>query len=133
LCLIFEDHSNAVSDFIDVKKARQVSSHPNWARANLALSPRASIIPILVSPATKADKAALPHLETVLFWDIAAFREWADRALTVVRELRATFPGNADFAWRSEAMERYKRAAMDPQGLVALLAPLKASVVLALK
>jgi len=128
MCFIFEDHSNAKSGTLDVKKARQVGSHPNWAKANLNLSPTSSVLPVLISPVATADKDALPHLDGVFLWDLADFREWANNALTVVRELRRTFPGSPDIVWRSTAAERYRTSTMDPSGLAAYLAKSPASI-----
>ena len=120
-CFIFEDHSNAISPCLDVTKARQAASHPKWARANLKLSLNALVLPVLISPVTKADSDALPHLDNVLLWRIEDFRRWADQAITVVRELRRTFPGAADIAWRSTAVERYRQSLLDPSGLAGYL------------
>jgi hypothetical protein len=50
---------------LDVTKARQASTHPNWVRANLPLSQTAEILPVLISPVKVADTDALPHLGEV--------------------------------------------------------------------
>lgn len=104
LCLIFEDHSDAKSSALDVSKARQVSSHPNWVRQYLDLAPDARVVPVLVSSVTTADADALPHLNDVLLWPIDEFRGWAERALSAFRQIRNIYPGSpGDLAWRAEA------------------------------
>lgn len=122
LCFIFEDHSNASSSsLLDVTKARQVSSHPNWVRANIQLDHDADVVPVLISPVAKADSDALPHLKNVSFWPIDEFRDWVLNSLRVVRDLRREFPGAGDLAWRAQAMELYRQHQIDPEGLRAFL------------
>lgn len=119
LCLIFESHSNAEEgSSLDVTKARQVSTHPNWVRTNLPVSESAEIVPVLVTPVRVADGDAIPHLADVCLWSIEDFRDWARNALAVIRELRRTYPGSGDLAWREEAARKYVENRMDPKGLV---------------
>lgn len=107
-CLIFEAHSNAKPESsLDVTKARQASTHPNWVRANLPVSKTAEILPVLISPVKVADTDALPHLGDVSLWNIEDFRTWARKAVALIRELRRTYPGSGDLAWREEAARRY--------------------------
>jgi hypothetical protein len=119
LCLIFEDHSNAVGESsLNVTKARQVSTHPNWVRKNLELSKGAEVVPVLITPVKVADGDALPHLGGVCLWDIEDFRKWAQNALGVIREVRRTYPGSGNLEWRETTARRYVENRMDPIGLV---------------
>jgi len=105
-CLVFEDHAGAEEDAVlDVKKARQVSSHPTWIRANVEGSANSEILPILVTPAKKAKPAALPHLAAVSLWPLTQFREWASSALSAIRDLRKTFVEPGNLIWRASAAE----------------------------
>jgi hypothetical protein len=125
LCLIFEDHSDATSASLSVEKARQVASHPRWAKENLGLAKTAEVIPILVSSVSEADTDALPHLEGVSFWPIEEFRKWAEAGLEALRRARETYPGHAgDLAWRAEARASLAAAGVD---LAHLLSTLRAS------
>lgn len=122
LCFIFEDHSDAEnSSSLSVTKARQVASHPNWVSENLPLSSGAEVLPVLITPVGKADVDAIPHLKNVAVWKIEDFREWAVRALTVVRELRRTYPGSGDLSWREQAAQKYIENRIDPKGIVEML------------
>jgi hypothetical protein len=118
LCFIFEDHSNAeATSSLDVSKARQAATHPNWVHANLPLNKDAEIVSILVTPVKVADWDALPHLSNVAYWDIDSFRQWGKDALKIIRELRRDFPGAGDQSWRDFAMKRYRSLGMDPRSL----------------
>ena len=76
------------------------------------------------------DTDALPHLSEVALWKIDDFRKWADNALTVVRQLRATFPGPGDLVWRAEAATAYMENVIDPTGLLAIFQSQPASKLL---
>jgi hypothetical protein len=112
LCFVFEDHAGATNDVLDATKARQAFSHPNWIRDHVALLEPATILPVLVTPVTKAKSGALPHLHTVALWEIDGFREWAGQALRTLRVLRRTFGQAGDLAWRAEASETFEQAGM---------------------
>ena len=129
LCIIFEDHSGASpSSALNVTKARQVSSHPNWVREKLPVSKNASILPVLITPVKQADTDALPHLKEVYLWDLEEFRNWVTMALTVVRELRSIFPGIGDLAWRAVVAEKYVENGIDPASIISLLKSKPAAV-----
>lgn len=132
LCLIFEDHSDAdPASRLHVNKARQVASHPNWARARLHLAPNAAVVPLLVTPVLSADPEALPHLGEVCLWRLDDFRAWAAAALDTVRELRRTFPGSGDPEWRARAARLFVDRDLDPEGLVLQLRARPAATLLA--
>lgn len=124
VCLVFEDHSDATKvTVLDITKARQVHSHPNWIRANsdIKLPPNSQIWPVLLSPIAKAKKAAKPHLDGVLFWNKDEFVKWATDALQVIRVLRKTYsePGNQE--WRSMVIEELREKKLDALSIMDFL------------
>ncbi len=123
VCLVFEDNAGGGEDpIIDVTRARQVSSHPKWMRANVAASSQARILPVLVTPAQKVRLAAVPHLDGVGLWPIADMREWARQALGAIRELRKTFVEPGDLEWRAKAAEVFEQNGLSAQQLLSELA-----------
>ena len=115
---VFEDHANAdPRSVLSPTKARQAASHPDWIRTNIPRISNGSILPVLISPVKKADQGALPSLKKVSFWEIDEFRNWANSALDVVRDLRRHFPGSGDLAWRAEAAERLVEARIEAKRL----------------
>lgn len=123
IALVFEDHANAVADtaVIDATKARQAASHPDWLREHVPGAAGASILPILVTPAKKAKQGAVPHLGRVSYWSLDDFRDWAEGALVVVRELRRSFVEPGDLVWRAQAAEALASIRADAPGLAAWL------------
>jgi hypothetical protein len=117
--VVFEDHVNAKAEtaVVDATKARQASSHPNWIRESVPGAAEALIYPVLVTVARKAKSGALPHLQNVYHWDAEEFREWAEQALVVVRELRRDFVESGDLAWRAQAAEALAAIHADAAGL----------------
>jgi hypothetical protein len=130
LCFVFEDHAGATNDVLDATKARQVFSHPNWIRDHAALPEGATILPVLVTPVTKAKSGAVPHLHTVSLWPIEEFRHWAGLALRTLRELRRTFGQPGDLVWRADAAERFEEAGLGADQLYQFLKPRIASALL---
>lgn len=130
-CFIFEDHSDAKRESVlSVDKARQVCTHPNWVRENLAVEKDATVVAILVTPVSLADDAALPHLKEVLVWNLDEFRKWANNALSVVREIRKEYPNSGDLAWRATAAEKLAAASVTPDALLNMLKGRVGSMVL---
>ena len=119
VCIVFEDHAGAEeTSSINVTKARQVSSHPQWMRANVSAAKTARILPVLVTPCTKADSDALPHLENVAYWKLADFQDWAKSALAIIRELRGSFVESGDLTWRATTSGVLKDNGFDAISLV---------------
>lgn len=120
---VFEDHANASVDaVIDATKARQAASHPDWLREHVPGTAGANIQTILVSPAGKAKKGAMPHLGRVAYWGLADFRRWADKVLETVRDLRREFVEPGDLAWRAQAAQKLEEITADAPSLSAWLA-----------
>lgn len=119
---VFEDHANAgTAAVVDATKARQAASHPDWLREHVPGTAGATIQPVLVTPAAKAKKGAMPHLGRVAFWSLAEFRSWSDKALETVRELRREFLEPGDLAWRAQAAQKLEDIRADAPSLSAWL------------
>jgi hypothetical protein len=131
LCFVFEDHSDALPDSrLSITKARQVATHPNWILKNLNLDSNARVLPVLVSPVLAADEDALPHLQGVFLWRLRDFQAWAQQALSVIRDLRRSFPGAGDLAWRATAIAAYRECGLDANGLLKDLSSRSAAALL---
>lgn len=119
VCSVFEDNAGAGEDsIIDVTKARQVSSHPKWMRANVEASSRAKILPVLVTPAQRVKSAAVPHLNGVGLWPVGDMRKWAGHALAAIREFRKTFVEQGDLEWRAKAAEVFEQNGLSARQLL---------------
>jgi len=118
VCLVFEDHAGAQnSSSIDVKKARQVSSHAGWMLANVPASKQAKILPVLVTPVKKVHAKAVAHLEGVALWPLEELKKWAQIALATLRELRKTFIEPGDLDWREKAAELFQENSLSARPL----------------
>lgn len=122
ICFVFEDHAGAEPDSaLNVDKARQAFTHPNWVRDNIPAGARRSIMPVLVTPVTTVKEGAAPHLEGVALWPLAEFRKWAENALSVVRRVRTSFMEPGNLIWRAQAAEHFEQAKLDAKSLAGLL------------
>ena len=117
-CFVFEDYTGARdSSALDVTKARQVASHPDWMRENVVASANTNILPVLVTPVKRVKQGAMAHLRDVALWPLDDFRNWAAEAISVIRELRRTFVEPGDLTWRATAAEAFKQGGLDAPSL----------------
>ena len=121
-CFVFEDYSEAkLGSDLHIDKARQAALHQKWIINKLELPDSAKVFSIIISSVKTVSPNALPFLENVYFWDLSDFRNWAKKSISVIRELRTTFPGSGDLIWRAEAISKYKASKIDPEGMLSLL------------
>jgi len=121
-CFVFEDHAEGKKDTVfSARKARQAASHPDWLREYLKLPADTEIIPVVITPCTKAAKGAIPTLRKVRYWSRDEFCTWAKNALRAIRDIRRDFPGVGNLAWRTSAVARLKTAKIAPEQLKNML------------
>jgi hypothetical protein len=122
LCFVFEDHSEASPDSsLSIDKARQVSTHENWVRAQLPVDKETIVRAVLITPVRKADDDALIHLRAVSVWRLEEFRQWATAALSVIRRIRRSYLGTGDLAWRADAAAALSENGISPEKLADFL------------
>ncbi len=132
LAVVFEDHSDGAQDgTLSIDKARQAAGHERTIRKHLELDVDAKVVTILVTPAARAAKEALQHLEAVYFVSLGDYKAWARRALEEVRAIRATMGGNADFESRRQILNSLLRANLAPESLITFMTSKLASRALA--
>lgn len=130
-CIVFEDYVDTNAEgTLSVEKARQAASHPNWMATNVAEANGCTITPIVVSPARKVRRAALPHVHTLLFWDYGDFVSWSDGALGKIRELRRDFVEAGDLVWQARAATVLRENGLDLSSIIAAVSqhPLAANM-----
>ena len=130
-CIVFEDHSDAnASSALGAAKARQAAGHPKWMRDNKELTKlphTVQILPVLVTPVTRAEVGAFPHLTEVGLWPLDHFRAWAKDVLSTIRTLRRSLGEEGDLVWRAQAQSIFEQKQLDAPSLVRLLGKTKAS------
>jgi len=118
-CVVFEDYVNTTSDgALDVTKARQAVSHPNWMNEHVEQAAGCVFFPTLVSPATGIRTAAVIHAKPLHYWAFDDFLTWAAMAVATVRELRATFFEQGDLVWQANAATTLKDKGLDLASVV---------------
>jgi len=120
-CIVFEDYTEGLEESaLSIRKARQASSHHVWAKAKLELCETAKTFVFIVAKIERAHKDALIHVEDVAFLSTDEFREFARKALALIRELWSTYPGVGDLFWKQSAVEKIARSDFSPASLEAL-------------
>lgn len=129
--IVFEDHANAEPHVVvSANKARQARSHPDWIHDYLPHIAEGTVLPVLITPATKAKKGAMPNLHNVSLWNLKEFLEWSDIALDTVREIRRSFSEPGDLVWKADAALRLQEIHADASGLCVWLSDRRASQLL---
>jgi hypothetical protein len=122
--IVFEAHAGGEGETVfGANKARQASTHPKWIKKKVPGTAEMDIKPILITPCVKAKSGADPVLEEVFYWRLDMFRTWASHAISVLRDLKGTFPGEADLAWRAEAASRLEKEGLSIGAIFASLSP----------
>lgn len=120
--IVFEAHAGGEdSTVFGATKARQAAGHPKWLKKMVPGTAEMELVPILITPCKKVKSGAVPHLEDVRYWELSKFREWAIHAIAVLRELKGTYPGEADLAWRAEAASRLETESLTLGGMLRAL------------
>jgi Type III restriction enzyme, res subunit/Helicase C-terminal domain len=119
LGFVFEDHAGATASIprIDATKARQAASHTDWMQLNVNEAKGVKILAVLVTPAKQATIGAIPSLKKVAYWELADFRNWAIKALAIVREVRVSFVEPGDIDWRIRTAEAFEANCLDAHSL----------------
>lgn len=120
LCFAFEDkiHENAKTP-IHVKDIKQASGHPLWLRENInTLNGKTRIIPVVLTTSIQIDEPAVTFSEGIYYWNRSEFVDWAIKAIQVIRILRKRYNGSGDLVWRSEAIEEFIKAQINPANLI---------------
>jgi hypothetical protein len=117
-CFVFEDHAGAEkTSALNVTKARQATTHPNWVREYVDEASNADILPIVITPVEKVKKSAKVHLKNVAVWPLQEFRDWAVDAISTIRQLRSTFHEGGDLEWRANAADLIQEKGLDAKNL----------------
>ncbi|KYC35735.1 hypothetical protein WA1_08000 [Scytonema hofmannii PCC 7110] len=118
-CIVFEDHStDNHGNPLGANKVKQATLHPNWIKQNISsLCKKSEIIPVVVTPCKSITNGAKPHTQGLCYWNQQDFQAWAEKAITVLRELKRSFPGEANLEWRKRAMQAYQDNGLDPASL----------------
>lgn len=127
LCFVFEDHiKKSDGDKLELDKARQANSHPNWIKEYVSgLREDSDIIPVLLTNADVGSKDCQLQLQGVAVWPLADFREWAKRSLEMIRSLRAELQNQGDLVWRAKAITSLESISATPSTLRAKLEGMK--------
>lgn len=123
LCIVFEDQSKGEGP-ICITKTRQAELHPRWIKERVNLADDARIISIIITPGKTIDPDALPIAADALYWHIDDFKNWAESAISTMRNLKNSFAGIGDMFWRSQAERLFKESGIDPVSIISNLKPL---------
>lgn len=125
LIIVFEDHAGAdeFANPLTITKARQVGTHKNWIKEKLNPSPETRIVQVLVTPKTQVAHDGMCQLSEVSVWSLGDFRQWAESALSTIRELRGKFIEPGDLEWRDLALRLLRERGLTANSIIGGLKP----------
>ncbi|WP_457774741.1 DEAD/DEAH box helicase [Phycobium rhodophyticola] len=116
--IVFEDYVGAKQDTLGADKARQAASHPIWMKEKVDVAAECEILPVIVGPISKAHDGAFPHLNSVSFWSLDDFKEWAADALACLREMKTLLAREGDLVWRADAAKTLENNGMSMSAIL---------------
>jgi hypothetical protein len=87
-------------------------------KANVPESANCRFTSTLVTPAKSIRKAAIPHAESLKFWEYDEFRTFAANALQTIRILRQSFYEAGDLVWQNQAADSIKENRLDLTSII---------------
>ncbi|MEP5623195.1 MAG: DEAD/DEAH box helicase, partial [Hyphomicrobiales bacterium] len=119
LCLVSELKSRVdPANPISVTHARQAASHLSWIQEQYSLDENAIRV-VMITPAKSVHQEARTFARNVGYWHIDHFRAWVDEVIFVMRNLRSTFSGPGNPAWRDRVRNELLSNALDPTTVIA--------------
>jgi hypothetical protein len=117
--IVFEDYTDCEAhSVISIVKVRQAASHPNWLRQK-GKYPDVNFYPVFLSQISVLGVETRIQCNDIAYWNRENFVRWAKEAISVLREIRKSYPGQGDLVWRGMAMESYISGKIDPKGVLA--------------
>lgn len=120
LGIVFEDYAEAQhTSTLSPTKAKQAMGHVNWLKFNRPECQDIDFTTVIVTPVSKIYHAALPQISTSLIWPLADYIEWSNKALEILRKLKASFRTEEDLVWRAECLAELEAKALNMKGILA--------------
>jgi hypothetical protein len=102
--IVFEAHADGhETTVLGATKTRQALTHSLWLGQYEEKAKSKTITPILLTPTRTVGRGAYPTLDGVLYWNLSDYKGWVASAISVLRNLKSTLPGEGDLVWREEA------------------------------
>lgn len=122
VCIGFEAKSEeSLGDPVSIGDARQTKGHLDWIRANVKLSRNPMLLVELVSPRSTISTEALPHAEGIHRISVEDVRALAQKACSMLRNVRARSTEAAEEQLRKNIHETLLQERLDPENLLQFL------------
>lgn len=87
----------------------QALGHPKWLKANRVDLKNSNIVAVLITPGSRIDEAAKPHLEDLINVTPSALAKWSVELSSALKELRSEFAGKEFASSRKQFKARIKQ------------------------
>lgn len=108
--IVFEDYAEAKpSSALSATKAKQAMGHVNWLNDNRTELAEVDFRTIIVTPASKIHRGALPQIKNSLIWGLDDYIAWCQQAIDVLRKLKGCFKSEDDLVWLAQCIESLRK------------------------
>lgn len=106
LGIVFEDYAEAKpSSALSPTKAKQALGHINWLNDNRPELADVKFKTIIVTPASKIHRGALPQIRNSFIWGLDDYIDWCNQAIDALRKLKGSFKTEDDLVWLAHCVE----------------------------
>jgi hypothetical protein len=117
--VVFEDYAEGKdSSTLSPTKAKQAMGHVNWLKFNRPECADIDFTTVIVSPTNRIYHGALPQIVDSLVWPLKDYIAWANKALEVLRNLKASFRSDEDLVWRAECLAELEAKGLNMSGIL---------------
>lgn len=104
--IVFEDYAEAKpSSALSPTKAKQALGHINWLNENRPELADVNFQTIIVTPASKIHRGALPQIKNSFIWALDDYIAWCNQAIDALRKLKGSFKTEDDLVWLAQCVE----------------------------
>lgn len=105
--VVFEDYTDTEENaVISKRKVLQANGHPDFLQEK---HPDVTFVPVFCARTESVDNAARAHLGGLCFIHADSLSQWAEKTMSVIRELWVNFPGSGNLDWRNYVAERISK------------------------
>lgn len=124
-CIVSEDKIYESTDKpIPPRHVRQAAGHVNWIKSNnkqLSMGNDFSSITVFITNSTNIEESASIHGDDIYYLNREDFLDYANRCISVLKEIRRTFNNVGDVIWREQVIDRFVSNKITPMDYINLI------------
>lgn len=124
ICIVAEDKIYDEGKLIPPNHVKEASSHALWVKNKaelLEINSDAVIIPVFVTTSEAAQENTTLYGEELYYLNVNDLISWAEKLVTVIKEIYRLFSGEGDSAWREYAIKLLIQNKLTPRDYINMI------------